>query len=515
MNHDDTGSAVTSGSTLTRRFPLATAGLIVVLIMPELLQAGATTTATDNEVTQERIAIGTAFETELFIRRSARSGPTALITGGIHGNEPAGAAAAAQMKTWPIIRGTLIIIARANPPALTAARRYTPGTSEPFRNLNRNFIVTDRGVQTTGLMAPVLWNVVEQFQPDWVLDLHEGFDFNRQNKKSVGSSVIADKHPDTQALADQLISGVDQEISNADRRFTKRGPPIKGSLARAAADATPARALILETTYKDQRLAVRTRQHRRMVAAALHQMNVIASADVASRIVPAQHQDQFNIALYDDGGIFGNGVPALQTLLQSQPDVTVHRICAQDIQAGVLNQFDALCCSGGSGSRQSASLGEQGRAAVRHFVKRGGDYIGICGGSYLACSGFKWGLAILDAKTKSNRWRRGRATLDVQLTPAGRHRFAAEQSSLPILYVNGPIWEPHHQPDIADYEVLAMFREEVSENNAPAGIMIHSPAAVHGTYGAGHVICFSPHPEQSDGAAFLIRQTVDFLSTAD
>lgn len=468
-----------------------------------------------NSVSREKLAAGTPFETELVIRRAATDGPCVLVVGGMHGNEPAGAAAAAQISNWPLERGTLIVVARANPPALAAAQRFTPDVEKAIRNLNRNFVVTADGVLTTGVMAPQLWKVVEQFQPDWVFDLHEGFDFNRINKNSVGSSVIADKDPETQAMSKLLTSIVDQEISDPDRKFTPRGPPIKGSLARAAADATSAHAMILETTYKDQRLAVRTRQHRRMMAAALHRLTLLASSDIANHIVPTERRSRFNIALYDDGGTFGKGVPTLQSLWTSIPNTTVHRICAADIRAGVLSQFDAICCSGGSGSRQSASLLEDGRKAIRTFVRGGGDYVGICAGSYLACSGFKWGLGILDAKTKSNRWRRGRAVLDVQLTPEGTGLFMEEKDLLPILYVNGPIWEPHQQPNLPDYEVLASFASEVSDNETPAGIMIHSPAAVKSTYGAGHVICFSPHPEQSAGAEHLIRQTVKYLMTVE
>ena len=75
--------------------------------------------------------------------------------------------------------------------------------------------------------------------------------------------------------------------------------------------------------------------------------------------------------------------------------------------------------------------------------------------------------------------------------------FAEGPRTASIIYNNGPIIQPHNQPHIPDYQVLAEFDAEVAKNQTPAGIMIHSPAVVAGKFGAGDVLCISPHPEQS------------------
>ena len=53
-------------------------------------------------------------------------GPTVLIVGGIHGNEPAGFRAADQVRHWPINRGKLIVIPKLNRLGVEANIRWSP-----------------------------------------------------------------------------------------------------------------------------------------------------------------------------------------------------------------------------------------------------------------------------------------------------------------------------------------------------------------------------------------------------
>jgi hypothetical protein len=56
--------------------------------------------------------------------------------------------------------------------------------------------------------------------------------------------------------------------------------------------------------------------------------------------------------------------------------------------------------TGGSGSAEAGGLGEKGREEVRTFVREGGGYVGICAGAYLACTGFEWGVGVLNARSR-------------------------------------------------------------------------------------------------------------------
>ena len=138
------------------------------------------------------LAGGTPFETPVVVQETGVPGPAVMIVGGMHGNEPAGALAAGEIADWPMSRGTLIVVPRANVPALDANKRYTPDVPEAENNLNRNFVWKDEQVQTQGQMAAELWELVQTYQPTWVIDLHEGFDVHaKNNKSSVHQTTVA------------------------------------------------------------------------------------------------------------------------------------------------------------------------------------------------------------------------------------------------------------------------------------------------------------------------------------
>src|SRR4051794_26286656 len=92
---------------------------------------------------------------------------------------------------------------------------------------------------------------------------------------------------------------------------------------------------------------------------------------------------QIRVALYDDKGSSGKGVPCVCTELGKCNDVAVTKVSAEQIRDGVLNTFDVVAFTGGGASTQAKTLGDQGRANVKHFVEQGGGYMGICAGAYL------------------------------------------------------------------------------------------------------------------------------------
>ena len=441
---------------------------------------------------------GTPWATEVTIQTAAEDGPTVVIVGGVHGDEPAGAAAAAQISRWPLRRGTLVCIPRANVLALQAGTRRTPAAPAELVNLNRNFPRAIAQEAPRGELAAAIWRVVSEAKPDWLVDLHEGFAVHRQNPNSVGSSVIRDTSAATTEIARELLTQVNATLDE-DMQFELLGPPIDSSLARAAHEHLGAQAMILETTHSTSKLPVRARQHRIMVFTLLRRLDMLASGvTTESGLLPNAAEGTVRVALYNDGGVGGSGIVRLTEQLSSDSRFAVAQVCGADVAAGALDEFDLLICSGGSGSAQARSLGDAGRTEVREFVSGGGDYVGICAGSYLACKGFSWGLGILDAKTVSPHWRRGRAALPVDLTDHSRELFAWDATTATILYHNGPVIEPLGDPEIPDFTTLATFAEEVAQNDAPAGVMINSPAIVLGDFGRGQVLCISPHPEQTD-----------------
>ena len=226
----------------------------------------------------------------------------------------------------------------------------------------------------------------------------------------------------------------------------------------------------------------------------------------------AADEKPVRVALFNDDGAFGQGVPRITEQLGKAADVKMTKVSGKEIASGALKDFDVVIFSGGSGSKESAAIGDAGREEVRRFVREGGGYIGICAGAYLACTGFSWGVGVLNAKTVSSKWMRGKGDVEIEFMPPAREAAGIAGGKLKIRYANGPIITADSREGIAPFETLAFFRTELAEHNSPKGVMAGSPAIVRGEFGKGRVISSSPHPEQTDGMEQFIGSAVRWVA---
>lgn len=442
------------------------------------------------------VAQGTQWETPWYVQKSDRPGPVVVITGGVHGNEPAGAAAAEEIRRWPIRCGTLIVLPRANVPGLKANTRNMPGEKSDVANLNRNFPRAGQDEPPRGEAAEAIWKWVQGQKPAWLIDLHEGTGTRGEGSKSVGSSIIAMRNAQIEPAVQKMLTAVNATIADEKKKFVRLGPPVDGSLARAAGEHLKVQAMICETTIGGQPLPKRVSQHQILVRTLLTHLGMLEPASAPRRTAAAapQRPGRIKVALYDAGGTGGKGAECLERILGTG-GMDVQRVGPEEI-GSQLSQFQLVVFPGGSGSKEAASIGEAGRKQVHDFVEQGGGYVGICAGAYLATSGFDWGLKILDAKTASPLWKRGTGTVQIELTPEGRKILGDRPGLLDVKYANGPILVPAKRDDLPDYQVLAFFRTELAKNNTPEGLMVNSPAIAVGRCGRGRVVAISPHPEQ-------------------
>lgn len=467
------------------------------------------------------LAAGTRFATPYYVNESGQPGPTVLIAGGAHGNEPAGAAAVETIRHWQLLTGRLVVVPRANVLALNANKRLTPNLDTNLSNLNRNYPRAGKTELPRGEIATAIWNLAQEIRPDWVLDLHEGFDFNQLNDKSVGSSIICFPLPAGVAAADRMLAAVNETITDPKLKFVRRDLPVDGSLARAGGEHLHVPSFTLETTSK-QPLEKRVRQHEIMVHQLLLQLGMQNDTLPAATVIatnsftdalPSQPIAPLpiRVALYKGPGTGGNGPPNLLKRLNQAPESSIVQITPAEIQSGALTNYDVVIFGGGSGSKEAEGIGATGREAVRTFVAKGGGYIGICAGAYLATSGYPWSLGLVNARTVSPKWQRGKTTVQLELTPVGRELLGDYTGRFDCHYANGPIVAPDTKTDLPAFETLAYFRSEVSSNGAPVGVMIDSPAILRGQYHLGRVICVSPHPEQTSGLEELIPHAVQWV----
>jgi glutamine amidotransferase-like uncharacterized protein len=478
-----------------------------------------------------KIAKGTEWETEFIVVDSGKPGATVLLIGGVHGNEPAGSRAAEQISHWPIQKGKLVLIPRANVKALEANKRLTPNQPGGEGDLNRNFprvkVEEKEAVLPRGELAAALWRFAFKVQPDWVIDLHEGFEFHRSHKpgkgkkRSVGSSVIYNASNVMDPLAKRIALAADELVTDPDKRFSLiGGGPVESGIAQACFNVMGGEVLILETTYKNQPLSLRSRQHRAMVNVLLNHIGTI-DHNCVDLLAPAKRPASYQVAVFDGIGTGASRVNLCRVIADA-PDMTLYDIGPAEMRPEVLKQFDVVIFPGGSGSKQAKDIGQAGRKAVRTYTENGGGIVGVCAGAYLCSAHFSWSLNLIDSsvftgsreipgKGKKQMWFRGKgADIDLELTPAGKALFSNHRipEKFVIRYCNGPIISPKGLEELDDYRVLAWFRSENGLWKPQEGTMINTPAIVSGKYNKGRVISVSPHPEFTTSLHPIITESI-------
>ncbi len=221
-----------------------------------------------------------------------------------------------------------------------------------------------------------------------------------------------------------------------------------------------------------------------------------------------------DVAVFVDEGV--SSTEKLMTALAADSTLIVSKLSAEDIRDGKLREHDVLIFPGGSGSKQGNALGEIGRERVREFVKNGKGLIGICAGAYLASCDYDWSLNLLDAKVIDRKhWNRGFGNVDIALTQKGREVLGVDGGKASIYYHQGPLLAPAGNPDIPDFESLAVYIGEIAENNAPRGVMPGTTAIARCTIGKGRVFCFSPHPEKTQGLESMVLEAIGWVHASE
>jgi len=109
-------------------------------------------------------------------------GPVALVTGGVHGDEPAGWHAAHHLTNFDVQAGRLHIIPEVNKEAIEkGSHNYSGG------NLNRHFPINEMPASP---LARELWHHVEEVNPDVFIDLHSSKGILGTGDDGIGQAVF-------------------------------------------------------------------------------------------------------------------------------------------------------------------------------------------------------------------------------------------------------------------------------------------------------------------------------------
>ncbi|WP_247000726.1 succinylglutamate desuccinylase/aspartoacylase family protein [Halosolutus gelatinilyticus] len=187
----------------------------------------------------EPLLPGTDHETTLYEIDAPRDGPTAMVFGGVHGDERSGIVVARQVAEWRPDAGTLVVVPETNRVAVENGERE--GVDG---DLNRHF-PADREPLTD--LARGIWDAVERYDPDVVLDLHRSLGIRGLHREFVGQAVY--HSPD--ARGEELAAALDDAVPwyLPFHRFAASETNLSGPLLfQKAARELGASAYLFETT---------------------------------------------------------------------------------------------------------------------------------------------------------------------------------------------------------------------------------------------------------------------------
>lgn len=219
-------------------------------------------------VSQRQLRPGTADETTLHIIEGQGDGPAVFVIGGIHGDETAGAMAAARVATWAIDGGTLFVLPQANPRALSAGSRCAPGSGD----LNRVFPGAAQGTSCQQLAAAI-YGIMEHYRPQWVVDLHEAQDFEETHPGALGQTIIYSRNAPSVETVAAAMEAANRATAPFQSPFLLLRGAVGGGTMHAAVNILGLDGFLVETCRKKP-LEQRVQEHTRVVAALLEQLGM-------------------------------------------------------------------------------------------------------------------------------------------------------------------------------------------------------------------------------------------------
>lgn len=142
--------------------------------------------------TVEAILPGTRHETPLYVIEAPAPGPTAVVFGGVHGDERNGIEVAREVAGWSPDTGRLVVVPEANRVAIETDRREGVGG-----DLNRQFPA--EGPETE--LARGILEAIGRHPPDIVLDLHRSLGIYGVHPRYVGQAIFHSPSARGEALA--------------------------------------------------------------------------------------------------------------------------------------------------------------------------------------------------------------------------------------------------------------------------------------------------------------------------
>ncbi len=197
------------------------------------------------------------------------------------------------------------------------------------------------------------------------------------------------------------------------------------------------------------------------------------------------------VALYSDRGCWDKSIVAAREMFQWM-GYSVVSVDADYLNDAGLDSFRLLCVPGGDMYQYSQDISAKGKENIRDFLRNGGGYVGICGGSYFASERVYWQgnqLAMTPLGLFEGTARGPMDTIvpypdyamcKVNICDTSHVITQSEPDSAWMLYYWGPVLLPDPGANVA---ILAKYDG------------VNQPMMLAFDYGEGRVFLIGVHPE--------------------
>ena len=204
-----------------------------------------------------------------------------------------------------------------------------------------------------------------------------------------------------------------------------------------------------------------------------------------------------SVAIYIGAGVLGSSALALRNMFLWM-NATVSVVDGFQFRNGTLDSFDIIVFPGGSAVSFRDSLQSKGLDLVRDFVRNGGSYFGICGGSLFATNAV---LGLFNGSYSNS----------INGTEIYLTEMHVNQNS------TGPDLSTEPESYITMYWGSAYFYSDDMSNVIPICTYPSNdrPGMIASTYGEGTVFLSSPHPEYEEGDSRDGNEQYNYMNDPD
>lgn len=218
------------------------------------------------------------------------------------------------------------------------------------------------------------------------------------------------------------------------------------------------------------------------------------------------------VAVYADCGPSGIGAAEWYRIVNDSPDMSLTLVDGAAVRNGALKGHDLFIMPGGSSSNEYNSLGLDGVAKMKDFIRDGGGYIGTCAGCCLLMDG--------NRRARVMPWNTCGYEPDlfypqVSVNEAGAKALGIKAGNHKMRYHGGPLMRmTTNTIEGASFELWGTVDSECTyQGKVSQKKRMHGAAAIlGGTYGKGRVFVTSMHPEYYESMHYFVLAAIRWVT---